>query len=83
MNGPPIKRTRCFTVPHSAKRYGTPLYPPAKRTCVREEPPPPQQDAFVAHLLRYIQSLEERITALERQRGPPEPFVHEPGIVVF
>ena len=67
------------------------MYPTAKRACLRPEPspqmvppPPPQPPPFVHQLLQYIQTLEQRIAALEQRRNvPAEPFAHQSGIVVF
>jgi len=84
-----MKRNKCFSLPASAKRHAPPMYPAAKRTCLRPEPPPappapPAPPTFVQQLLQYIQSLEARIAALEQRRsGPAEPFSHQTGIVVF
>ena len=85
MQGPPIKRTKCFCLPVSNKRSAPPMMSNAKRLCVRNEPTPPSQgDPFVHQLLAYIQSLEQRIAALERcQPSPAEPFACQSGIVVF
>ena len=86
---PPMKRNKCFSLSASAKRHAPPMYPAAKRTCLRPEPPPappapPAPPTFVQQLLQYIQSLEARIAALEQRRsGPAEPFSHQTGIVVF
>ena len=87
-----MKRNKCFVLPHTAKRPAAPLYPAAKRPCLREEPAPPpsvhvppvQPPPFVQELLQYIHSLEQRIAALEQRRNmPAEPFAHQTGIVVF
>ena len=70
------------------KRPAEPLYAPAKRMRVQSPTtaPPRQMNDVFAELVQYVASLEQRVRALEANACAPqcsEPFVRQPGIVVF